>query len=204
MPGVRTRQRVRSQALLGLCLLVAGLTLCAGAANAYVKRGDNGRLYGVMPTPQAAALHPAVRPPTQPLMTYQGGPVMLRTKLYLIFWGPTGSFDSTYRGPIVQWAKDLAADTGKTTNEFSIASLYYQTINGPTEHITRQVAFGGALNDTRAYPTSLCTNPGNPQGVCLLDAQLQGEIRRDIAAQGWPTDSPDAPVEQYLIFTPDG
>ncbi len=187
-----------------LCSVIAFMAIGASVANAYVVRGANGRLYGVTWTPRAAAFHPIQRTAAQPLLQYQGGPVMLSSKLYLIFWGPAGSFDPTYQGPIVQWAKDLAANSGRTTNEFSVGSLYYQTLNGPTQQITRNVAFGGAISDTSAYPANACTNPGNPGGVCLGDGQLQGEIARDIAANHWPVDNLDAPVDQYLIFTPNG
>ena len=186
------------------CLTVAALAVGAATANAYVVHGTNGHTYGIMPTPEAAALAPSHAAASQPALLYNGGPVMLSTKIYEIFWGPAGSFDPSYQGPITQWAKDLGANTGRTTNEFSVGSLYYQTINGPKQFITRNVSFGGVLSDTRPYPRNGCTNPNSPGTVCLLDGQLQGELARDIAAQHWPTNPPDSPVAQYLIFTPDG
>lgn len=175
----------------------------AGSARAYVVHGDNGRLYGVLPAPGSAAarIHSSERA-ASPKVSYWGGDVMLSSTLHLIFWGPPGSFAASYQSSITQWAQDLAADSGRTTNEFSIASLYYTT--HPRRQISRNVYFGGALSDPQPYPASGCTNQSKPQRTCLSSAQLRAEIRRVIRAQGWPRDDPRDPRNQYLLFTPIG
>ena len=186
--------------MLILVVVLAG-TFGTGAASAYVVRGSNGRLYGIMPAPGARRPHMLTRA-GPPRMSYWGGTVMLNNSLHLIFWGPNGSFAPSYISGVVQWARSLAAASGKTTDEFSVASLYYTT--QPKRYISRNVSFGGAVTDTAAYPNSGCVNPNNQGGVCLGDAQLQAEIRRVINALHWPTDKPSAPKNQYLIFTPEG
>lgn len=198
--------RLGRAGLLLASVIVAVAAFGTAAAQAYVvreKHNDRGqnRLYGITPRPGTrAALARAAAGPSQPPLTYGGGSVMVTSRLYLIFWGSTGSFPATYQGPITQWAKDLATDSGKTTNEFSVTSDYYQT--NPTKGITRNVLFGGAVTDTHPYPANGCGD--NPGGVCLSDGQLQLEIQRLIAANHWPTDNPFAPEEQYLMFTPNG
>ena len=197
--------RLRGACLTMISVIIAVAAFGTAVAQAYVvreKHNDRGknRLYGIMPRPGTLAAEAAAAVPSQPPLTYGGGSVMVTSRLYLIFWGPAGSFDATYEGPITQWAKDLAADSGKTTNEFSVASQYYET--GPTKQISRNVLFGGAVSDTRPYPSNGCGD--NPGGVCLSDGQLQIEIQRLIAANHWPTDNPFAPEEQYLMFTPNG
>ena len=182
--------------LTSIALLATGFG--AGAARAYVVHGANGRLYGILPARQAVRAHTAAVPNVR----YWGGTVMLSTNLRLIFWGPPGAFSPSYQNAITQWAQDLAADSGKTTNEFSVASLYYRT--RPRRQITTNVSFGGAVPDRRPYPASGCLNPDNEGGVCLSDGQLQAEVRRVISAQHWPKDKPGDPRNQYLIFTPYG
>ena len=185
-------------------LIVAGLLVMAvgaGTAQAYVVRGAQGRLYGILPAHGSARSH-AIGHAAQPKMRYWGGSVMLSSTLRLIFWGPSGSFSTSYQSAITQWARDLATDSGKTTNEFSVASLYYRT--RPRRSISRNITFGGAVSDRRRYPGNGCVNPGNQDGTCLSDAQLQAEIRRVITRQRWPKDKPGDPRNQYLVFTPYG
>jgi hypothetical protein len=197
------RRGGRSGRWLGLMFLVLVLaaTFGAGAAHAYLVRGADGRLYGILPRQGALRSH-ALSRAKPPKVSYWGGTVMLGTTLRLIFWGPPGSFSASYQSAITQWAQGLAADSGRTTNEFSVASLYYT--NRPRRYISRNVLFGGAVSDTRPYPDNGCLNPGNPDGTCLSDAQQQAEIRRVIAAQRWPRDKPSDPRNQYLILTPYG
>jgi len=201
--GAKRHRRATAHRRLGLALSIALLAggLGAGTAGAYVVRGANGRLYGVLPAPGAQRTH-ALGRAVQHRVTYGGGSVMLSTTLHLVFWGPPGSFSPSYQAAITQWAQDLATDSGRTTNEFSIASLYYRT--KPRRYISRSVYFAGVTSDPRAYPQNGCLNPGNPGGTCLSDAQLQAEVARAIAAQHWPKDKPSDPRNQYLIFTPYG
>jgi len=170
----------------------------------------HGRAYGVMRAPGAApvaGIAPAARrvsPLTvggpQPPLAYGGGPLMLSSKLYLIFWGPSGSFPSSYTAPIVQYAKDLQTDDSLTTDEFSVADQY---ANGKGAHISGEVTFGGEVFDTTAYP-ALDKAHGCATAPCVTDAQIQTESLKEIEANGWPTDPASAPQAQYLVYTPSG
>jgi hypothetical protein len=191
---VRRRWLVTTAALVA-CLAIA---VCTGDAQAYILR-VHGHVYGILPAPSARARLRAGTAAAKPV-SYKGGPVMLHNRLYLIFWGPAGSFAPSYEDPIVQWAQGLAADSGRTTDEFSIGSLYYQA--RPRRYIGRAVTFGGAVSDTREYPKNGCENPARRRGVCLSDGELQAEIARVIRVEHWPTDEPFVPKDQYLLFTP--
>ncbi len=189
----------RQSLAAAMALAVIASALAASAADAYLVHGANGRLYGIMPK---AGTHLRGHGAAVPRVVYYGGTVMLGTSLHLIFWGPPNQFAATYEASIIQWARDLATDSGKTTNEFSVASLYYRT--HPRKQITRNVSFVGAVADTRPYPANGCLNPANRSGVCLSDPQLQAEVRRAVGAQHWPKDRPNDPRNQYLLFTPKG
>jgi hypothetical protein len=201
--------RVRIGVALMMALILA---LAAGVTSAEAKIVViGGKRYGVTPKPDVLTPpsslgtgSPLTVGGSQPPLQYFGGDVMLSSKLYLIFWGPSGSFASTYSGPIVQWAKDLQADQGKTTDQASVAEQYYQG-STPKKFITGHVTYGGALFDTTPYPAldtaNGCTAAHKP---CVSDSQIQNEIVKDISAKGWPTDLANAPVTQYLFYTPKG
>jgi hypothetical protein len=198
------RRRLMGAALTALLMLA----LAAGAQAKVV--WHHGKAYGELPRPGIAKAtlsftgSPFTVGGNQPPLTYGGGPVMLSNKLFLIFWGPSGSFASTYSGPITQWAKDLAADHAKTSNEFSDAELYY---SGTTTHhlITNNLTYGGAVFDTTPYG-AVDTGDGctASEAPCVTDNQIQNEILNEINNEGWPTDPASAPEAQYLVFTPKG
>lgn len=190
---------------LVVMLTAALAAFFAGAAQAKVVRVE-GRAYGVMPapgTPQATAglplspTAPATSTAAQSPVTYGGGGLMLSSTLYLIFWGPEGSFPASYTAPIVQYAKDLQADEALTTDAFSVAELYG---NSKGEHISGNVTFGGQAFDTTTYP-----GPDEAKGCktssCLSGAQIQTEIKGEIFLNGWPKGDMDA---EYLLYTPQG
>jgi hypothetical protein len=195
------KARRRWAQLLGTTTVLLPLAVVAGfggTAQAYIVR-VHGRVFGILPAPRARARLTAGIAAGRSV-SYRGGPVMTNNRLYLIFWGPNGSFAPTYQDPIVQWAQGLAADSGKTTDEFSIGSLFYG--GTPRRYISRKVTYGGGVMDTRPYPRNGCENPARPRGVCLSDAELQAEIARVLRIERWPTDQPFVPKDQYLLFTP--
>lgn len=196
---------VRRCAVLIACS-AAFLLAATGGAQARVIH-VNGHNYGVTYKPGAQPTSNEVPGvgfandgPAQPPLTYGGGPVMLNSALYLIFWGPSGSFASTYENPIIQWAKDLATASSTNVDEFSVLRQY---TDGSGHNITGTVSYGGSLNDTQAYPgkAAPCTSASTP---CITDSQLQTEIKRVIAAQKWPEDAPAAPAAQYIVLLPSG
>jgi hypothetical protein len=219
--GIHTLGRVcgQSDALRRVCrrsgpavvvLAIALATVVAAVAQSRVVF-IHGKAYGEMPAPRARELSSLSSPATRatPLivggtpqapLTYGGGPLMLSSTLYLIFWGPEADFPSSYTGPIIQYAKDLQADESLTTDEFSVAEQY---TNAKAEHITGKVTFGADMFDTTHYPALEATE-GCATEPCVTDRQIQSEILSQIEAQGWPTNIPEAPAAQYLLFTPKG
>jgi PKD repeat protein len=181
-------------------LCVAFAAAFAGTAQAYLVRA-HGHVFGVLLRPSSrVGLRAGIAAGQN--VSYKGGPVMAQNRLHLIFWGPPGSFAPSYQNPIVQWAQGLAADSGKTTDEFSIGSLFYES--KPRHYISRTVTYGGGVMDTRPYPPNGCENPVKPRGVCLSDGELQAEIVRVVRIERWSTDEPYVPKNQYLLFTPRG
>jgi PKD repeat protein len=187
-------------------LVIALTALFAGVAQGGLVH-VGGRTYGVMPAP-AAQTSPFASAQATPLtsgsgpgpVTYSGGPLMLSSTLYLIFWGPRNDFPASYTDPIVQFAKDLHADEGKSTDDFSVTELY---ANGNNEHISGQVSLGGEAFDTTLYPTPEKSG-GCERSNCLTNPQIETEIASQIAAHHWPADPEQEPRTQYLLYTPAG
>ncbi len=206
------RARVATAVVVAIVSTTGALVaLFGGVAQAHVVFA-HGRAYGVTPSPKARATGRPLfgtrpRPLTfggpQPPIVYHGGPLMLSSTLYLIFWGPNGSFPASYSTPIIQYAKDLQADDTLTTDEFSVATQY---ANANKEHITGKVVLDteGEDFDTTPYPTAEeegCTKSNSP---CVTDSEIQREVAAQIKAKNWPTDPAQTPRAQYLVYTPPG
>ncbi len=191
-------------------LLVAALSVfTGGVAQAHVVYA-HGRAYGVMlpsrtATKPLSSLRSRVEPLTvggqQPAVVYGGGPLMLSSKLYLIFWEQkAGEFTPGYTEPIIHYAEDLQAEDTHTTDEFSVAKQYTDEAKQP---ITGKVEFGGDAFAIGAYPP-LEEAEGCTKAPCVTDKQIRKEIVEQIEANHWPTDPANAPEAQYLIYTPEG
>lgn len=134
-------------------------------------------------------------------LPYNGGRVINSNRTHPIFWEPAGSgmaFDPGYESLIETFLIDVAADSHKTTNVYSLSGQYTDS-NGPAAYDS---AYGGAVVDTDPLPSSGCTEPATGPGwtVCLTDAQLETELEHVIAADHLPTTNRDV----YFIITPDG
>lgn len=88
---------------------------------------------------------------------------------------------TSYESSIDQYFTNVAAASGTNTNVYSVATQYSDT-TGP---IAYSSTFGGAYVDTSSFVSSGCNDGADP--VCLTDDQLQAEISKVIAAEGWPT-----------------
>jgi PKD repeat protein len=217
-----TARTALERALVALVPALVLLALACATAQAHVVF-IHGKAYGVTPSPASAAaalaspagrvapLGPVspgrrVRPLTvggpQPPIEYHGGPLMLSSKLYLIFWDPEKRFTAGYTTPLVRYAEDLDADDSLTTDEFSVATQY---ANAKKEHITGSVTMEGEVTDETPYPALAenegCTSAHKP---CVTDKQIQTEILDQLKAEHWPTNSPKTPEAQYLLYTPAG
>ena len=128
-------------------------------------------------------------------------------KIHAIFWGPKGSFapgaDPNYRKSIVTYLQNVAADSGKPTNEYSVVTQYTDG-DGTTGNPVSDQFQVDAVDDTKPYSSAPATPDhaacaGKP--VCLTNLQIQAEIAREITAHGWPQDTQASPQNIYVVFT---
>jgi hypothetical protein len=133
-------------------------------------------------------------------LTYHNGPVMHTNKVYTIYWVPTGStVASGYSTLVDRYFKDVAAASGTKTNVYYSDNQYYSLSGATKKYITYKSTFGASYLDKHAYPASGCPLY---TGVsrCLTDLQLQTEIKRVIAANGWVKNA----TTEFFIFTAKG
>jgi hypothetical protein len=120
-----------------------------------------------------------------------GGPTMTTNRTYAIYWVPAGySVSPGYTTLINRFLGDVAADSGKTSN------VYYSDTQYSGIHYSS--TFGGSATDTSAFPASGCSDSVAQTTVCLSDAQLQAEVAKVRAAQGWA----NGPSTLFFLFTP--
>jgi PKD domain-containing protein len=190
-----TIDRVR---VLAGCLAAAAVLATAAplpAAGDTARHNPHGRLLGAAHARGKGTLR--ARPLAAPIgqLVYHGGPVVHDGHVYAIFWEPPGySFPAGYRTAIAKYFADVAADSGKRTNVYSV-NRQYGDAAGPAAY---RVAFEGSYTDTHAPPANGCANPQT--SVCLNDDQLALELRSFVAAAGLPTGL----ARQYFLFTPPG
>jgi hypothetical protein len=195
---------------------VAAATVTAPPAGAFVVRASNGHLYGVLYRANVEAAHRGHRRNargeiTEPLeYSSEHGPVMLKTKVYPIFWAPSGHpFPAGYEATIERYLVDVAASStagNVATNDWSIPMQY---TNLAKEHISETFEFGGSFLDMTEYPRTAEENcgaedPTKATRPCINDAEIQAEIKADVTKREWPMDTEAAPEDQYLLFTPPG
>jgi hypothetical protein len=106
---------------------------------------------------------------------------MHRSTTYAIYWVPAGyAMSAGYRAGINRYFADAAADSGARTNVYSTLTQYY---DGSGSIAYRQT-FGGAIIDTRSFPSSGCPLYRGLR-TCLTDAQVAAEVRRVAQANAW-------------------
>ena len=98
-----------------------------------------------------------------------------------------------YESTINQYFTDVAADSGLTTNVYSVLPQYAT----PSSSILYSTTFDSLNNtyvDGNPYPDDQCNDTfnGYHDKYCLTDKQLQTEIGKVIAANDWPTQSQTA------------
>ena len=119
-----------------------------------------------------------------------------------IFWEPAGSgltFDPGYESLIETFLSDVAADSHKTTNIFSLSGQY-RDHSGPAAYDS---TYGGAVRRHRPAAAERLLGAGRRAPgwtVCLTDGQLETELERVVAADHLPTTNRDI----YFMITPTG
>ncbi|HKP90980.1 MAG TPA: PKD domain-containing protein [Thermoleophilaceae bacterium] len=172
---------------------VAAALLFAAPAAADNPRG---RMLGaVPPAPDLAQAHRIAPAETADLLTYHGGPVVHDGHVYAVFWEPLGySFPPGYKAAIAKYFRDVARDSGRRTNVYSV-NREYPDRHGPPPY---RVAFEASYTDTSFLPASACANPSTD--VCLTDPQLASELAAFVVGKGLPRGL----GRQYFLFTPPG
>jgi hypothetical protein len=178
----------------GLITLAAALFLFApGAASGCGAASVRLPILGVVP--HAGALRPLGKAATggpedlflsesSCALSNPGFPcwVMATNTTYAIYWIPNGySVDANYEPLINQYLQDVAAASGSLTNVYSVGMQYYDD----TAAIHYQSTFAGSFVDTNPFPASGCNDGSLTDRVCLTDKQIQQEIKKVLAAQGW-------------------
>src|SRR5882757_7746496 len=207
----RDRGRQRGSGMTSLKLLIAlpivvtalAAGLSAAPAGAVVVNSENGRVsylpLNEVTIPGAAPIHASV-PTGEPPLEYHGGPVMHSQTSYAIFWAPSGYiFPSGYATAIEEFLQNVAVDSGKTSNVYSVSAQY----TDGTGHATYSDTYGGAFADTHAYPT-VGTCPtysgfGESFTACISDAKLEAEVDLVAGEHGLPT---GLGAEYYMVLPP--
>lgn len=130
----------------------------------------------------------------QSSLQYFGGPVLRTNETFAIFWDPSGGFSPGYRDLVTRYLQDVAADSGQTTNAYSVLNQYYDT-TGPIAYAS---TFAGSAIDTDPYPTGCPTSSAYP--ACFTDQQLANELDGFLSANNIARPANRA----FFVFTPAG
>ncbi len=195
---------MRSKSLVAVLMALAALTVAAAPAGAVVVNSEGGRVsYLPLNEPMGVDGGAPVRstlPSGEPPLEYHGGPVMHSQTAYAIFWAPSGyAFPAGYASAITGFLENVAADSGKASNVYSVSAQY----TDETGHASYIDSYGGAVDDTHAYPTSgTCpTYTGFVETFtsCVSDQKMEAEVELVADAQGWPT---GLGAEYYVVLPP--
>lgn len=134
------------------------------------------------------------------LLGYASGPVMNTSKIYTIYWLPTGyHFEGSYDGSgqnagdasYQNIINDFAGHLGGTA--FYNTLTQYPSTSGPLTNVSTA---GGSYVDTRAYPCGTTCSDTSTYGHYLTDGNIQSEVLSAITANGWPSGTGNL----YLVF----
>jgi PKD repeat protein len=192
------------KSLVALLTAIAALALATAPAGAVVTNTEGGRV-SYLPLNEATGAHGAAVahsafPSGAPPLEYHGGPVMHSQTAYAIFWAPSGySFPAGYTSAISGFLENVAADSGKASNVYSVSAQY----TDESGHASYIDSYGGAVDDTHAYPTSGTCSTYNgfveTFTACVSDQKMEAEVELVANAQGWPT---GLGAEYYVVLPP--
>ncbi len=144
-----------------------------------------------------------------PPLLYGGGPVVgtaattgLNT-VHAVFWAPVGySFPAGYEDGVDTFLTDVAADSGGTSNVYSLATQYTDGQVAGSPHLSYAVQVGSPVDVTDAYPTSGTCTPDTteqePYTACVTDGQIHTELGAVLTSDDLPTGLADI----YLVILP--
>ena len=189
---------------LGILLATfVALAAWGAPASAIVVNTSNGRVSYVPldgGTAGRAAEPKGFTVPTgEPPLEYHGGPVMHSQTAYAIFWAPSPySFPAGYETAIESYFEDVAADSGKPSNVYSVSAQY----TDGSGHASYSDSYGGSTTDTHAYGSSCSPYTGyegETYSACITDEKLEAEVGDVVSEQGWPH---GLGAEYYVMLPP--
>ncbi len=192
---------VSSVVLVALALVAtpagAVVTNTSGGRISYLPLNEAVGVNGGTPTHSGAPIRNTF-PTGEPPLEYHGGPVMHSQTAYAIFWAPSGySFPAGYTSAITNYLENVAADSGKPSNVYSVSAQYTDGLG----HATYNDAFGGSVNDTDVYGTTCPTYTGFGETftACISDEKMAAEVDSVVSAQSWPR---GLGAEYYVVLPP--
>jgi PKD domain len=134
-------------------------------------------------------------------LPYEGGQVLHTNRTHVIFWAPTGTslaFPDGYAALIEVFLANVAADSHRTTNVYSLSGQYTDDAGAGAYDST----YGGAVAATDPLPATGCTEPATapPAAACVSDSGVEAEIAHVVAANNLPTSDHDI----YILVLPQG
>lgn len=163
-------------------------------------------------SPQAVSSEaPYTQGATPPLATY-GGPVLGtdpdggQVTVTPIYWVPSGyRVPSNYQDVVNGFLGNVAADSGRPSNVFSVATQY--TDASGSNNIRYHVASNTAILDNANPTLPGCVPDAGPVYAdnsgytsCIDDAQVEGEVRAVLTRNGLPSDA----SHLYPVLLPQG
>jgi PKD repeat protein len=156
----------------------------------------------------AGPLIPSYNGGSPPLL-YGGGAVVGTAgtsgehTVHPIFWAPAGySFPTGYEAGVDTYLTDVAADSGKASNVYSVLSQYTDGQVVGTPHLGYDVHVGAPVDVTDAFPTVGGCAPDAAYGelytACITDQQMHSEISGVLAANSLPVGMGDI----YVVIFP--
>jgi hypothetical protein len=187
--------------VLAATALIAGV-LPGSASAAPVQHNPHGRHTGYVRSSNAKQAATPVNTAGTPLLSYHGGPVMSSSTVYAIFWSPggDGSYPNGYEDIIAQYFTDVAADSGRSNNPYSVMPQYFDTVAGG-HRANYDVTFGGNLTDTDSYPADHCPIPSG-KTACIWDSTTHPDLADEVASFVASKRLPGDLAHIYFVFFP--
>ncbi len=189
-------------------LILASLAVWPSAATAVVAPTAGGGRIGYLPlqptavpfAPQSRSLH-ATEPTGFPPLEYHGGPVMHSQQAFAVFWKAPGySFPAGYETALTTYLENVAADSGKTTNVYSVSAQYEDE---GAQHALYQDSYGGSATDIAPYGNT-CPAYNGYFGAeftaCVTDEKIQEALTSLVSAEGLPN---GLGTEFYVVLPPE-
>jgi hypothetical protein len=189
----------RSRVLLVVlaCAALAGLAPSAAAAKSVKLPARVGGALGLVPRHGDFDIAAGTQTP----VVFHGGSVMRGPSgvtLHTIYWVPPGfELHAGYKAFLDRFFTDVAADSGATTNVFSVLPQFADA-GGAGQYRINFNAATDSIVETNPFPTGDNCASANGIPTCLTDHQVQAEVDNVIQAGGLPRGLADI----YMVLLP--